>query len=234
MAKGGNHLRKVTHYAFPTKKLTRPVKLAIVSDLHNEPFDDILPMLEGCDGLLVPGDVANRYRAKCDCGVDFLREASKMLPTFYSVGNHELRLPDFRAFVREAEKTDAEILINRFVPFGELVIGGWYAPHEKITEPDMLEDFENQPGFRLLMCHKPHHAVESLMQRDIDLIVSGHAHGGQIRFFGQGVYAPGQGLFPKYTKGLYHNRLLVSAGCGNPCAMPRWFNPGEVLMLTLG
>lgn len=227
-------MRKVTHYDFPSDKLSRPVKLAIVSDLHNEPFEDILPHLEGCEALLVPGDVANRYTRKYSRGVDFLKEAAKLLPTFYSVGNHELRLPDFQAFVKDAEKTGAELLINRFVSFGELTIGGWYLPGENFPVQDMLDDFEKQPGFRLLMCHKPHHAAQYLLDRDADLIVSGHAHGGQIQLFGQGLYAPGQGLLPKYTRGLYHSKLLVTAGVGNPCYMPRWFNPREIIHLTLG
>jgi predicted MPP superfamily phosphohydrolase len=63
--------------------------------------------------------------------------------------------------------------------------------------------------------------------------VSGHAHGGQFRLLGRGVYAPGQGLLPRYTRGVEDGRMIISAGAGNPARMPRWGNPCEVLMITL-
>ena len=69
---------------------------------------------------------------------------------------------------------------------------------------------------------------------DIDLTVSGHAHGGQWRFLGRGVYAPDQGLFPKYTSGLHENRLVISRGVANSVPLvPRFFNPCEVVTVTV-
>lgn len=65
-------------------------------------------------------------------------------------------------------------------------------------------------------------------------MLSGHAHGGQIRILGRGVFSPGQGLFPKYTKGIYEGRLVVSAGCSNTASIPRWGNPCEVVAIRLG
>ena len=69
--------------------------------------------------------------------------------------------------------------------------------------------------------------------KDIDLILAGHAHGGQIRLFGHGLYAYGQGLFPKYTKGIYDGKLIVSAGLANTSRFPRINNPPEIVFLTL-
>ena len=68
---------------------------------------------------------------------------------------------------------------------------------------------------------------------DVDLVLAGHAHGGQIRIFGQGLYAPGQGIFPRYTRGVVDGRMIISAGAGNPVPAPRWGNPCEVLQLEL-
>ena len=68
-------------------------------------------------------------------------------------------------------------------------------------------------------------------EQPIDLVVSGHAHGGQWRFFGHGVFAPGQGILPKYTKGFYNGNLLVSAGMTNTAPVPRLFNPTEIVIL---
>ena len=67
--------------------------------------------------------------------------------------------------------------------------------------------------------------------------MAGHAHGGQWRFFGRGIYAPGQGLFPKYTSGLYREGgeiLAVSRGMTNSVRwIPRFFDPCEILVLAL-
>ncbi|MEG1570908.1 MAG: metallophosphoesterase [Clostridia bacterium] len=224
--------RKLIPYAIHTGKLSHAVKLAVVSDLHDEPFEDLFPMMEGADALLVPGDVANRYLQATRNGVRFLAEAAKRLPTFYSVGNHETKLTQYRALMKEIKQTGAEVLINRYVRFGELWIGGWYLP-QIVGVPDMLEAFEQLEGCKVLLCHKPNHYMDYVRERDIDLVVAGHAHGGQIRMGQQGLYAPGQGFFPKYTRGVVDGRMVISAGVSNPSHFPRWGNPCEMLMITL-
>ena len=117
--------RKLTKYHIHTGRLTRPVDFAVVSDLHDESSDDLWPMLDGADALLVPGDVCDRYRQSSARGVAFLKEAAGRLPTFFSLGNHETRQKQFRLLVGDLERTGAEVLINRYVRFGECWIGGW-------------------------------------------------------------------------------------------------------------
>ena len=65
----------------------------------------------------------------------------------------------------------------------------------------------------------------------IHLFLSGHCHGGQIRVCGRGIFAPGQGLFPRYHHGVYEGRLVVSAGCSNTASIPRWGNEPEVVVV---
>jgi len=225
-------MRRLTEYTFHTGKLSRPVRLAVVSDLHNEPYDDIFPLIEGADALLVPGDITDRYHQETARGIRFLRDAAKRLPTFYSLGNHEAKQHNFRKVRKAIGGSGAEMLINRYVRFGELWIGGWYDP-KIVREPEMLDDFEQLDGVKVLLCHKPEKYMKLMRRRKLDLVVAGHAHGGQIRLGPIGVYSPGQGLFPRYTKGLIDGRMIVSAGAGNPAGMPRWGNPCEVLMITL-
>ena len=225
-------MRKATFYEFHTGKLTKPLTLAVVSDLHNEPYEDIFPLIEGADMLLVPGDISDRYRQQYDCGVAFLADAAKRLPTFYSLGNHEARQEKYHKLRQALNQTGAQILVNRHVRFGELVIGGWYDP-TVVKEPERLSAMEREDGVKVLLCHKPEEYMKRMQKRNFDLVVAGHAHGGQIRFFGQGVLAPGQGLLPRYTKGLYGGKMIVSAGAGNPARMPRWGNPCEVLLIHL-
>ena len=98
--------RKLTKYHIHTGRLTRPVDFAVVSDLHDEPYDDLWPMLDGADALLVPGDVCDRYRQSSARGVAFLKEAADRLPTFFSLGNHETRQKQFRLLVGNAGSAD--------------------------------------------------------------------------------------------------------------------------------
>ena len=74
--------RIITHYDFHTGKLAKPLTLAVISDLHNEPYEDLFPLIEGADALLVPGDISDRYRQQFDRGVAFLADAAKRLPTW--------------------------------------------------------------------------------------------------------------------------------------------------------
>ena len=224
--------RILTEYTHHTGKLSAPVKLAVISDLHNEPYDDLLDMIRGADALLVPGDISNRYTQEYDVGAAFLRDAARTLPTFFSLGNHEVLQPRFPQMMRCFERSGAAILVNHYARFGELWIGGWFNPID-VKRPCMLNRFEKLEGPKVIMCHRPEHFVRLMSDRDIDLAVAGHAHGGQIRLGRQGVYSPGQGLFPRYTRGVVNGRLIISAGVGNPAHMPRWGNPREVLMITM-
>ncbi|MDD3336418.1 MAG: metallophosphoesterase [Eubacteriales bacterium] len=225
-------MRVLTSYTLHTGKLSRPYTFAVVSDLHDEPYEDLWPMIDGADALLVPGDITNRYTQSEQTGLSFLRDAAHRLPTFYSLGNHEARLKNTNALISQMKKTRAKVLINQYVRFGELWIGGWYNP-KYVWQKDMMDTFEGLPGCKVLLCHKPDDYIQYLRERDVDLVVSGHAHGGQIRLLNRGMYSPGQHFFPKYTKGIVDNRMVISAGAGNPNGLPRWNNPCEVLRITL-
>lgn len=225
-------MRTLTEYVWSTGKLSRPLTLIVVSDLHDAPYQDLLPMLEGADALISAGDTVDRYRQGFRNGVGFIREAAQRLPTFVGVGNHEMRLHRFDDFRRAVQNTGAHLLWNDCERFGELALGCWYRP-EYFGMPDMLPRLETEAGFRLLLCHRPEDYMRRLRGADVDLVISGHAHGGQIRVLGQGLYAPGQGLFPRYTRGVVDNRMIVSAGASNAVPVPRWGNPCEVLRLRL-
>ena len=91
-----------------------------------------------------------------------------------------------------------------------------------------------EEGFRLLMCHHPEMYRDDVAGRDIDFTVCGHAHGGQVQIFGRGLYAPGQGLFPKLTHGVHDGgKMIISRGMTNGAMAPRINNPLELIILTL-
>ena len=229
---GGMHLRRLTVYPWHTGKLTRPMRILVVSDLHDGEYSDLLPMLSDVDALLLPGDVANRYRQRYSRGFAFVEKAAEQVPTYIGVGNHEVRLRNFDALQADLSLTRAKLLFNRYERLGELVIGGWYRP-ETYGHPDMLPAMQAETGLRILMCHHPEDYMCSLRTAQVDLVLAGHAHGGQIRLFGQGLYAPGQGIFPRYTRGVVDDRMIVSAGATTAVFAPRWGNPCEVLIVEL-
>jgi len=86
---------------------------------------------------------------------------------------------------------------------------------------------------KILLSHHPEYYAQYIKATKIDLTVSGHAHGGQWRFFGQGIFAPGQGFFPKYTAGVHDDRLIISRGLGNPHPIPRFNNPPELVIVEI-
>jgi uncharacterized protein len=224
-------LRKITDYTWHTGKLKKPVQLLVVSDLHNDEYEDILPLLENADILLLPGDLTDAYRQQFDRSIMFLAEAAKILPTYVGVGNHEMRMGDFDIYSKLVLKTGAKLLFNAYERQGDLAIGCWYRP-QKYGHTDILPMLEAEDGCKILMCHRPEDYIRCLRSADVDLVLAGHAHGGQIRLFGRGVYASGQGLFPKYTRGVVE-RMIISTGVSNRVPVPRWNNPCEIVRIEL-
>lgn len=112
---------------------------------------------------------------------------------------------------------------------------GW--PKNPEPNLDWLDGFERQAGYKILLCHHPEYAPRYLKGRNIDLILSGHAHGGQWRYYSpldrrfHGVYAPGQGLFPKLIEGRHGNQI-ISRGLSNNSAVPRLWNPPELVYIN--
>ena len=188
----------------------------------------------------------------------FLRTCRELAPTFVSLGNHEWVLsPEDLVLL---EETGVTVLDNRWVKWGEYCIGGlspgripYYRafretregeryplpPHARsygaraVPDTAWLPEFAAQPGYKLLLCHHPEYWPGYLRRLPIDLTLSGHAHGGQIRLFGRGLFAPGQGILPRYTSGVHEGRLVISRGLANTTWIPRLFNPTELVYVRL-
>ena len=116
----------------------------------------------------------------------------------------------------------------------------FWRPRMQESDYAWLDTFVKVPRYRILLSHHPEYwCLEEpmLSNRDIDLVLSGHAHGGQFRLFGQGFFAPGQGWFPKYTSGIHHGkrgRMIISKGMANTVMVaPRLFNPTEVVYIEV-
>jgi predicted MPP superfamily phosphohydrolase len=103
------------------------------------------------------------------------------------------------------------------------------------ARPEQWTMLADSSRFHLVLSHRPEKLI-AYAAAGVDLALTGHAHGGQIRLFGLGLYAPEQGIFPKYTRGIYSSRrtkMIVSAGLGNTKYALRLFNPRELVAVTL-
>lgn len=252
---------RITRYTLTTPHPQVNIKAAVVADLHDHPYDQILALLEkeSPNMVLIPGDLTESLEDEYAPhihrpGLGFLSEAVKIAPTFYAFGNHEsgachrnLRHaktldrtkrgrvhPSWKYVIRQ---TGAILLDEDYVTWRGMHIGGMGSGllnEGRVPQYEWVETFAAQKGYKLLLCHHPEYFDRYLRDYDIDLLVSGHAHGGQWRIFGRGVYAPDQPLFPKYTSGVHENRLVISRGVVNSVKpIPRFFNPCELVMIEV-
>ena len=221
-----------------TYHLNTPVSIALLTDLHNRPFTDIISKVKDFspDIIAIAGDViygTPKYGLKKQINVlSFFSACVSIAPTFFSLGNHEYVLCS--ADLDLIKGTGVIVLDNSFVQFtNDVIIGGLTSGRIKRSyapETAWLDDFIIQPGYHILLSHHPEYI--DLIPRKVDLVLSGHAHGGQIHLFGHGIYSPGQGIFPKYTHGVYDNRLVVSRGLSNTTRIPRINNPTEIVYIV--
>ena len=222
-----------------------PLTIALIADVHSEPTGPIVEVLNKThpDMIAIVGDIIEND--KDEYPLSFFHECSLIADTFFSLGNHERKITS--SDIYHISKTGTVVLDNHWVKYnGEYSVGGmtspfvmeWRQTHQTklryaLPETEWLNEFEGQDAFKILLDHHPENYGRVTKDRKIDLILSGHAHGGQIRLFGHGIYAPHQGLLPRYTSGVYDNRLVVSKGLSNPKHIPRIGNPKEVVVVNI-
>ena len=247
---------QVTHMEVTSPRLLQEERALILADLHQQVSDEYLPCWRALQPtlVLISGDwIEGRYRADGRVQtLTLLSTLAKLCPVYYSLGNHELgargncrplgeisaRLANSsssrQALMGELTACGVRVLHNEYVRHGSMVIGGLTSAAGEMIATDWLKEFSAETGFRLLLCHHPEYYDPYVRRHGLDLTVSGHAHGGQWQLFGRGVFAPGQGLFPRYTNGFYDDKhLLVSRGLGARQALPRFGNPKQTILLRL-
>lgn len=251
---------KIREYLIETGKVNTDLRACVVSDIHSMPYDKCLRAIEStrADVIICAGDMLERLDGLRDedngLGFEFLSKLSKIAPTYYAFGNHELFGSHRETVKREADAPEITPLnMERLIATGvvlvnddyaeyiigdnKILIGGLMPADDRtldIPNIELVRRFSELDAFKILISHQPEYYDEYLKDRDLDLIVSGHTHGGQWKLFGRGVYAPNQGLFPRYSSGIYDKRLVVSAGASNPERfIPRIFNPCEIIILNI-
>lgn len=232
---------KITRYELKTNN-KKSYKIVILADLHSHIPNGLIDAVkrEQPDLIALPGDCIDYTVANAPHMLPFLRTLAETAPTYYSDGNHELFTEQD---IQAVNETGVHFLFDQTLRRDELVIGGLASGYGfekqgrwKTTPPPntaYLKDFADEVGYKILLSHHPEYYKTHLKALPIDLIISGHAHGGQWRAFGRGAFAPGQGIFPKYTAGVHENRFVISRGLGNHTIIPRIFNAPEMVVLTL-
>jgi len=236
-----NNLLTVKRYGLACKGLEREVNIVHLSDLHGKRFGKGNSRLvkkiisERPDFIAITGDIIHLYRQKdCEVALELVNTLSAVAPVIYVSGNHEMRNKGYRQFRARLSEAGATVLddCTRNI-CGLTVIGLNCASLKNGT----LAEIMPKDGFKLLLAHMPQF-IDKYAECGADVVLCGHAHGGQWRipFTGQGIYSPGQGMFPKLTAGVHtrgKTRMVISRGLGNSQCPLRLFNPPEIVSVKL-
>ena len=258
----GNITLSIEKFNIETEKLDVEggYKIAHISDYHNtyNKFlnDAVLLSLkeEKPDVIFLTGDLVDCRKTDIEKGIDFVSKIIEIAPVYYVTGNHECNISidsqsAFDNMIEDLEELGAEVLRGEaseiVLPNKEKInVFGIDDPYfhcgsasEIKYATDSLCSFleVNKNEFNILLAHHPEQ-IEIYSQYGFDLVYSGHAHGGQGRIFSIGLIAPDQGLFPKYTSGIYEENkttLVVSRGIGNSIAPVRIFDRPHLIYTTI-
>lgn len=233
--------------------------LCQVSDVHNEARGEgnaalLRALREAAPDLIcITGDFLDSRRTDLDFALELAGQLAEIAPAVYVTGNHEARLKDLSALEAGLAARGVRVLRDGWMPLArggeEIALIGLddpgFAAGEDWTLAEGLDQTQArlsallaQAGdrFSLVLSHRPE-LLPAYAEAGADLVLSGHAHGGQVRLPGiGGLFAPGQGILPRLTSGVHargETRLVVSRGLGNSSFPLRVFNPPEIVTVTL-
>lgn len=244
-----NHYETLRSIQYENKSIPKAFdgfRIVHISDLHNKYFGRKQQRLLATvakanpDIIVITGDLIDRRRPNIDAAMKFIYGAVKLAPVYYVPGNHEARAKEYAILSLKLEEAGVINMADRsraVICGGEdILLLGLSDPWFHKNTALLAQQMRQKNTFKILLAHRPE-LINQYAQYDIDLVFSGHAHGGQFRipFFGA-VYAPKQGIFPKYTSGPYaigSTTLIVSRGLGNSLFPIRLNNRPEVVCVTL-
>ena len=231
-------------------------RIAQVSDLHNAEFGEgnskLLELLSQTepDIIVLTGDLIDSRNTDIEIALAFAREALKIAPVYYISGNHEARVSEYEGLKMGLAEAGVIVLENQKV---EITREGESITLMGIDDPSFQENYlfgdsegvakqaietllRVSDGYTVLLSHRPE-LFELYVETGMDLVFSGHAHGGQFRLpFIGGLVAPNQGFFPKYDAGLFseeNTNMIVSRGVGNSIVPLRFNNRPEIIVVML-
>ncbi|UWV47995.1 metallophosphoesterase [Acetivibrio thermocellus] len=228
-----------------------------MSDLHSKEFGkgqkNLVKKIEDAqpDLIVFTGDLIDSRHFDAEVSLELIRQIVKIAPTYFVTGNHERWSGNFDALEKVLKENGIHVLRNTCDRIGKdkdgIYITGIDDPvstqaiyeETKVVENEIkqaLKEIKENDVFKILLAHRPE-MLPLYSEYGFDLVLSGHAHGGQVRLpFIGGLIAPNQGFFPEYTSGEYKRgncTMIVSRGLGNSIIFQRLFNHPEIVVLTL-
>ena len=231
-------------------------RIAQVSDLHNAEFGEgnskLLELLSQTepDIIVLTGDLIDSRQTDIKIALAFAQEAMKIAPVYFVSGNHEARVSEYEDLKMGLAEAGVIVLENQKV---EITREGESITLMGIDDPSFQENYlfgdaegiakqsietlqRESDGYTVLLSHRPE-LFDVYVDTGMDLVFSGHAHGGQFRLpFIGGLVAPNQGFFPKYDAGLFseeNTTMIVSRGVGNSIVPLRFNNRPEIIVVML-
>ncbi len=241
------------------------IKVLQLSDLHSKEFGKDNKILkdiifnEKPDIVVATGDLIDSNMKRIDKIISFLAEVNNNIPVFYIPGNNEMRCKRINEILHKLRANNVVVLDNEIktikikstiinilglvenrIDSGELFYEKVKSKYEGQKSELLLKKLENMNGLKFVLSHYPENydANEDTLysRHNFDIMFSGHAHGGQfILPFVGGLFAPGQGILPKYYSGMYgeNNKLIVSRGLGNSGFPLRLFNRPNIVVVDI-
>ncbi|MBE6869986.1 MAG: metallophosphoesterase [Ruminococcus albus] len=244
-----NKYLTVDEYTFTSAKVSKSAddfRIVQVSDLHNAKFGKNNSRLiskikdQSPDIIVITGDIVDSNHTNIDTATDFCKESAKIAPCYYITGNHEMWLDKSETDTLYSDMTFAGVTIldsTTITLENGIYLTGLGDDHLYDGTLAKLSESVPDDALHIVLAHEPQYLEEEYTLSSPDLIITGHAHGGQVRLpFIGGIVAPDQGFFPKYTAGEYKSgdtTMYVSRGLGNSVIPLRLFNTPEINLLKI-
>lgn len=230
-------------------------KIIQISDFHNTKFnkltDDLVKEIkvQKPDIIVITGDLVDSRKTNIDIAISFIKRIKDIAPIYFVTGNHEAKISEYATLKEKLENEDVIILDNKTkvleINDAKINLIGINDPNvsyhpyasdnEKITS-ELIDANYNKTIYSILLSHRPE-LFDTYIDNELDLVLTGHAHGGQIRIpFIGGLISPNQGFFPKYTSGIFeedNTSMIVSRGIGNSILPFRINNNPELVIVRL-
>ena len=230
-------------------------KIVQISDFHNNQSNtltnDLIKEIEKQEPniIVLTGDFIDSSKTNVEVAMNFIKKINTVAPIYYVSGNHEASISGYTKFKEQLLENKVIILENKteVLKINESSINLMGIDDPRMAHESFISDSEivkveldnvkyNRDKYNILLSHRPE-LFDTYVEKEIDLILTGHAHGGQIRIpFMGGIVAPNQGFFPKYTSGIFEKNkttMVVSRGIGNSIIPFRINNRPELVVITL-
>jgi len=253
-----NHWLQESSYEIQSDRIPQAfdgLKIVQLSDLHDATFGEGQTKLAekvkklDPDLIFLTGDFIDSNRYNLENSLDLIEKLVDITDVYYVTGNHEVAINRVGGIMNAFQSKGVHVLNNKTeilsVNGEQLALSGVEDPlmkgmelPEEAVEKSMKRAYSKVSShtYRILLSHRPE-VFDVYIEQEVDLVLTGHAHGGQIRIPGVGgLIAPGQGWMPKYTAGKHTSgvtTMIVNRGLGNSIIPYRVFNRPEIVVVTL-